>query len=121
MAPFDVKFPRGTDFTFWSLTFTVGEDGDKKMLPLEAALELLVLVHGSDPCSPAESSTSDDTCSGSDPCAGLFLRTIKIVQGIYVVMSILQPPAGASSSSSSATSPRHESFDDYPEIAGSTC
>jgi hypothetical protein len=30
MAPwmFDVKFPRGTQFTFGSLTFATGEDGD---------------------------------------------------------------------------------------------
>jgi hypothetical protein len=35
MAPwsFDVKFPRGTQFTFESLTFVAGEDGDLKMLP----------------------------------------------------------------------------------------
>jgi hypothetical protein len=35
MAPwtFDVKFPHGTEFTFWSLTFAAGEDGDLKMLP----------------------------------------------------------------------------------------
>jgi hypothetical protein len=35
MAPwtFDVKFSRGTQFTFGSLTFAVGEDGDLKMVP----------------------------------------------------------------------------------------
>jgi hypothetical protein len=53
MAPFDDKFPRDTQFTFGSMTFTAGEGGDMKMLPLEAALERLVLVHGPDPCSPA--------------------------------------------------------------------
>jgi hypothetical protein len=71
MAPLDVKFPRGTQFTFGSLTFVAGEDGDMKMLPLEAALQRLVLVHGPDPCSPANSPTSDGACSGSDPCAGV--------------------------------------------------
>jgi hypothetical protein len=30
---FDIKFPRGTEFTFGSLTFAVGEDGDLRMLP----------------------------------------------------------------------------------------
>jgi hypothetical protein len=30
---FDVKFPLGTRFTFGSLTFAAGEDGDLKMLP----------------------------------------------------------------------------------------
>jgi hypothetical protein len=86
MAPFDIKFSRGTQFTFGSLTFTTGEVGDLKMLPLEAALERLVLVHGPDPCSSANSSTSDGACSGLDPCAGLFLHT---VQGILVMTSIL--------------------------------
>jgi hypothetical protein len=38
-----------------------------------------------------------------------------------VVTSILQPSAGTSSSSSSATSPDHDSVDDYPEIGASTC
>jgi hypothetical protein len=35
MSPwtFDVKFPLGTRFTFGSLTFAIGEDGDLKMLP----------------------------------------------------------------------------------------
>jgi hypothetical protein len=41
MAPwsFDMKFPRGTQFTYGSLMFTAGEDGDLKMLPLGPALE----------------------------------------------------------------------------------
>jgi hypothetical protein len=30
---FDVKFSRGTQFTFGSLTFAAGEDRDLKMLP----------------------------------------------------------------------------------------
>jgi hypothetical protein len=30
---FDMKFPLDTQFTFGSLTFVVGEDGDLKMLP----------------------------------------------------------------------------------------
>jgi hypothetical protein len=120
MAPLDVKIPRGTQFTFGSLTFVAGEDGDMKMLPLEAALQRLVLVHGPDPCSPTNSPTSDGACSGSDPCAGLFLRIIEIIQGILVVTSILQPSAGASSSSLSVASPDHDSADDYPEIGGST-
>jgi hypothetical protein len=121
MAPFDVKFPRGTQFTFGSSTFIVGEDGDLKILPLEEAVERLALVHGFDPCSPANSSTSDSACLGSDLGAGLFLHTVEIVQGIPVMTSIFQPSAGASSSSSSAASPGHDLADDYPEIGDSTC
>jgi hypothetical protein len=35
MAPwtFNVKFPRGTQFTFGSLTFAAGENEDLEMLP----------------------------------------------------------------------------------------
>jgi hypothetical protein len=52
MAPwsFDVKFPLGIQFTFGSLTFVAGEDGDLKMLPPGTALE-----------HPAPSSTSGST------------------------------------------------------------
>jgi hypothetical protein len=62
MSPwtFDMKFPLGIQFTFESLTFTVGKDGDLKMLP-----------PGSAPEHPthAPSSTSGSTCSGLDPFA----------------------------------------------------
>jgi hypothetical protein len=116
MTPFDVKFPHDTQFTFRSLTFVVWEEGDLKMLPLEAALERLVLAHGPDPYSPANSSTSGGAYSKLDPYARLFIRTVEIIQGILIVTSILQPLAGTSSSSSSAASPDHDSADDYPKI-----
>jgi hypothetical protein len=45
MEPLNIMFPHGTQFTFGSLTFVTVEDGDLKMLPLEAALECLVLAH----------------------------------------------------------------------------
>jgi hypothetical protein len=32
MAPLDVKFPLDTQFTFGSLTFIMGEDGDQRYL-----------------------------------------------------------------------------------------
>jgi hypothetical protein len=79
MAPLDVKFRCDTQFTFGLLTFVAGEDGGLKILPLEAALELLVLVQGPDPCSPANSSTLGGAYSGLDPCAGHFIRTVEIV------------------------------------------
>jgi hypothetical protein len=54
-----------------------------------------------------------------------FYRTLhlhpKIVQGIPVVTSTLRPLAGASSLSSSTTSPNQGSSDDYPEIGISAC
>jgi hypothetical protein len=87
MAPwtFDVKFPCGTQLTFGSLTFAVGEDGDLNMLPPRPAPEHLAL---------ASSLASDGSCSRSDPCAGIYIRTAKIVQGIPIKTSILQPSPG---------------------------
>jgi hypothetical protein len=109
---FDVKFPRDTQFTFGSLTFTVGEDRDRKMLPPGLALEHLALT---------PSSVLGGSCSGLDHCAGLYIHTAKLVRGIPVVMSILRPLAGASSSSSSPSTPDQNSSDDYPEIGTSSC
>jgi hypothetical protein len=112
MAPwsFDVKFPLGTQFTFGSLTFVAGEDGDLKMLPL-----------GIVPEHPAPSSTSGGTCSGLDPFTGLYVCTAKLVRGIPIVTSTLRPFVGVSSSSSSASSPDRDSSSDYPEIGASAC
>jgi hypothetical protein len=67
------------------------------------------------------SSVPGDSCLGSDPWAGLYIRTVKLVRGILVVMSILRPLVGASSSSSSVSTPDQDSSDDYPEIRTSTC
>jgi hypothetical protein len=113
MSPwsFDVKFPLGTQFTFGSLTFIAGEDGDLKMLP-----------PGTAPEHPAPApSTSGGTCSGSDPFARLYIRTAKLVRGIPIVTSTLWPFVGVSSSSSSASSPNRDSSSDYPEIGASAC
>jgi hypothetical protein len=114
MAPwsFDVKFPCGTQFNFGSLTFVAGEDGDLKMLPPGTAPE-----HPA----PAPSSTSGGTCSGSNPFAGLYIRTAKLVRGIPIVTSTLRLVVRVSSSSSSASSPNRDSSSDYPEIGASAC
>jgi hypothetical protein len=112
MAPwsFDVKFPLGTQFTFGSLTFVAGEDGHLKML-----------TSGTAPEHHVPSSTSGCTCSGSDPFAGLYIRTAKLVRGILIVTSTLRPFVGVSSSSSSASPPDRDSSSDYPEIGASAC
>jgi hypothetical protein len=70
---------------------------------------------------PAPSSTSGGICSGSDPFAGLYIRTAKLVQGIPIVTSTLRPFVGASSLSLSASSPDRDSSNDYPEIGASAC
>jgi hypothetical protein len=70
---------------------------------------------------PAPSFTSGGTCSGSDPFAGLYICTTKLVLGILIVTSTLRPFIGVSSSSSSASSPDRDSSSDYPEIGASAC
>jgi hypothetical protein len=70
MAPwtFDIKFPRGTEFTFKSLTFTAGEDGDLRMLPLGEAIEHI-----------APSSASSETQTESDLFDEPYIRTVKLI------------------------------------------
>jgi hypothetical protein len=69
----------------------------------------------------APSSTLGGSCSGLDPFVGLYIRTVKLVQDIPIVTSILRPFTGASSSSSLASSPGRDSSNDYPEIKASVC
>jgi hypothetical protein len=107
---FDIKFPRGAKFTFGSLTFVAGEDGDLRMLPPGEAAEHI-----------APSFASSETQAESDLFDGPYIRTVKLVRGIPVVMTILRPCAGASSSSSSALSSDQGTSEDYPEIGVSTC
>jgi hypothetical protein len=92
--------------------FAAGEDGDLKMLPLGPAPEHLAL---------APSSALGCFCSNLDPCAGLYIHTAKLIQGILVVTSILRLLDEASSSSSSVSTPDHDSSDNYPKIETSTC
>jgi hypothetical protein len=117
---FDVKFPLDTQFTFESLTFAAGEDENLRMLPPGSAPECLTPVHGQASCFLAISSTSGGACSGLDPYAERYICTVKLIQGIPIMTSILRPIAGASSSSSSTASPDQDLFDDYPEIGTST-
>jgi hypothetical protein len=118
---FDVKFSPDTQFTFGSLTFVVGDDGDLRMLPPGPAPGRLAPTDGQAPWSLITSSTSGGACSSLDPFAGLYIGTSKIIQGILVVMSTLRPSTGASSSSSSTVFPDQDLSDDYPEIGISVC
>jgi hypothetical protein len=89
------------------------------MLPPEPAPEHLTSGYRQAPCLSAISSTAGGAYSGLDPYARLHIRTVKLVQGILIVTSILQPSAGVSSSSLSTASPDQDSVDDYPDIGGS--
>jgi hypothetical protein len=114
MAPwtFDMKFPLGTQFTFGSLTFAVGEYGDLKMLPPGPAPEHPTY---------APSSTSGSSCSDLDFFIGLHIRTTELVRGIPIMTSTLRAVTGASSLCSSASSPSRDSSNDYPEIEAIAC
>jgi hypothetical protein len=107
---FDVKFPLSTKFTFGSLTFAAGKDGDLRMLPPGEATE-----------HTAPSSASSGTQADSDFFDGMYIHMVKPVRGIPVVTTILRSCAGASSSSSSALSSDQGSAEDCPKIGVSTC
>jgi hypothetical protein len=66
----------------------------------------------------ASSSASGISYSGSDICAGSYICTTKIIQGISVVTSILRTLAVALSPSALTTDP--DSSHDYTEIVAST-
>jgi hypothetical protein len=91
------------------------------MLLSGPAPECLVPVYGQAPYFSAISSTTGGACLDLNPYAVSHISTIKLVRGISIVTSILQPSAGASSSSSSEATHDQDSVDDYPEIRGSTC
>jgi hypothetical protein len=118
---FNVKFPYDTQFTFGSLTFAAGEDGNLKILTPRLVPERLASVYGQAPYLSAISATLGDVCSGLNPYAGPYYRTTRFVREIRIEASILPPWAGASSSSSSAASPDQDSADDYSEIEGNLC
>jgi hypothetical protein len=79
LCTFDIKFPLGTQFIFGLLTFVTEKDEYLKMLPLRSMIEHPALA----------SSISDVVCSGLDPFAGLYIRTVKLVRGISIVTPIL--------------------------------
>jgi hypothetical protein len=70
MAPwtFDIKFPRGTEFTIGSLTFAAGEDGDLWMLPPGEATEHITPL-----------SASRETQAESDLFDGPYIRMVKFI------------------------------------------
>jgi hypothetical protein len=106
---FDIKFPRGTEFTFGSLTFVAGEDEDLRMLPPDEETEHI-----------APSSASSETQAESDLFDRPYICTVKLIRGIPVVTTILWPCARAASSLPSALSSDQGSSEDYPEIGVNT-
>jgi hypothetical protein len=70
---------------------------------------------------PAPSSTSGITCSGLDPFVGLYICAAKLIQSMSIMTSTLRTSTEALRSSSSASFPRQDSSDEYPEIGASAC
>jgi hypothetical protein len=123
MAPwtFNVKFPYDTQFTFESLMFAAGEDGNLELLTHGPPPKHPTSYYGHAPYLSASSSTSGGACSSLNPYAGPYHHAAKTTQGLLIGAHIFQPSVGTSSSSASRASPEHDSTDDYPEIEGSTC
>jgi hypothetical protein len=122
MAPwtFNIKFSYDNQFTFGSLMFAVGEDGNLELLTRGLAPKHLVSVYGQATYLPASSSTSGGAYSGLNPYARSYHRTTMTTQGLLIGAHIFQPSARTSFSSASGASPDHNSTDDYPEIWCST-
>jgi hypothetical protein len=123
MAPwaFNIKFLYDTQFTFRSLMFVAGENGNLKLLTRRPTPKHLVPVYGQAPYLSANSFISGGACSGLNPYAGSYHLTARTSQGLPIGAPIFQPPAGTSSSSPSGASPDRDSTDNYLEIGGSTC
>jgi hypothetical protein len=118
---FNIKFSYNTQFTFGSLMFAAGKDGNLELLTRCLAPECLTPVYGQPPYLPTSTSISGGAHSGLNPSAGPYHRTAKTTQGILTRAPIFQPFIVTSSSSTSAVSPNQDSTDDYPEIGESTC
>jgi hypothetical protein len=123
MAPwtFNIKFTYNTRFIFESLMFIAEDDGSFELLTRDPAPRYPTPVSGQPPYLPANSSTSGGAYSGSNPYAGPYHLSAKRPQGFPIGKTILQPSAGALSSSSSGEAPDRDSAKDHPEIGSSAC
>jgi hypothetical protein len=116
-----IKFLYDTQFIFGSLMFATGEDENLKLMTRGLAPRHPTLVYGASPYYPVDPSTSGRVCSGLNPHVGSYYLSAMTSQGRPIRKTILQSPAGASSSSSSGATPDRDSIKDYPEIGGSAC
>jgi hypothetical protein len=86
MAPwtFSFKFPYGTQFTFGSLMFAAGENGNLELLAKGPAPKHLVPVYGQAPYLSASSSISCGVCSDLNPHARPYYRAAMPSQGFSI-------------------------------------
>jgi hypothetical protein len=117
---FSIKFSYDTQFTFESLIFAIGEDGDLELLTQGPAPKRLAPVYGQASYLLTNSSTLAGACLGLNPYTGSYHRAATTTQRIPIGAPIFQPSAGTSSSSTSTTSLDQDSTDNYPKIGGST-
>jgi hypothetical protein len=122
LAPwtFSGKFPYDTQFTFGSLMFDTGEDGNLELLTQGPSPKHPAPVYGQALYLPASSSTSGGACSDLNPYEGSYHGAAKTTQGLPIGAHMFQSSIGTMGSSASEVSPDHDSTDDYPEIGGST-
>jgi hypothetical protein len=102
--------------------FTAGEDGNLELLTRGPAPRHHALVYGKAPYHPIDlqtSSTSGGACLSLNPYAGTYYLSAMTSQGHPIGMTIFQPSARTSSSSSSRAAPNQDSIEDCPEIRGS--
>jgi hypothetical protein len=107
--------------SFGSLMFSIGEDRNLELLTRGPASKHHALVYGQPSYLPIDPSTSSRACSGLNSYAGPYYLSAVTPLGRPIGKTILQPPAGESSSSSSGATPNQESLIDYLEFGGSVC
>jgi hypothetical protein len=81
---FNIKFPYDIQFTFRSLIFAAGEDGNLKLLTQGPAPKRFVSVYGQVSYLTTNSFTSGGACSGLNPYVGPYHRAAKTIQGILI-------------------------------------
>jgi hypothetical protein len=104
--------------------FTVGEDGNLKLLTQGPVPRHHAPVYGKALYYPTDlptSSTSGGAYLGLNPRAWPYYFSAMMSQGRPIGTSIFQPSTRTSSSSSSGVTPDWDSIEDYLDIGGSIC
>jgi hypothetical protein len=99
----------------------VGEDENLESLTWGPAPKHPASVYGKASYYPADPSTSGGAYSGLNPYVVSYYLSAMTSLGCPIGKTILQPLAGASSSSSSGARPDRDSLEDYPEIGDNAC
>jgi hypothetical protein len=101
--------------------FVAGDDGSLELLTRGPAPRHHALIYGQAPYLSTNPATSGRASSGLNPYAGPYYRSARMSRGLPIWKTILQPKAGASSSSSSRETLDRDYAEDYPKISSSAC